>query len=132
MCNWAKFVNGRIHEEELALKKKAGKVSTFFCGHYLTLVIQYCMKASKVNPKKIRLANVRNNSRTIALEDCSIHQSPKELVTQQRKRVEALRRENQRGSNWNERFAGLLEQLHALSHEVERINKLKLELKVLK
>jgi len=90
------------------------------------------MKASKVNPKKIRLANVCNNSRTIALEDCSIHQSPKELVTQQRERVEALRRENQRGSNWNERFARLLEQLHALSHEVERINKLKLELKVLK
>jgi len=46
--------------------------------------------------------------------------------------VEALRGENQGGSNWNERFAGLLEQLHALSHEVERINKLKLELKVLR
>ncbi len=46
--------------------------------------------------------------------------------------MEALKGENQRGSNWNERFIGLLEQLHALSHEVEKIKKLKLVLKVLR
>jgi hypothetical protein len=48
MCNWAEFVNGQIHEE-LAMKKKARKVSTLLCGHYLSLTIQYCMKVSKVN-----------------------------------------------------------------------------------
>jgi uncharacterized membrane protein (Fun14 family) len=71
MCNWAKFVNGQIHEE-LAVKKKVGKVNILLCGHYLSLVIQYCTKASKVNPEKTRLANVLSSSwqKTIALEDC--------------------------------------------------------------
>ncbi len=130
MCNWAKFVNGLIHEE-LAVKKKVGKVNTLLCGHYLSLVIQYCMKASKVNPKKTRLANVPGSSRqkTIALEDCLVHLSLKELVVQQGTRVEALKGENQGGSNWSERFVGLLKQLHVLSHEVKGIDKLKLELK---
>jgi heme-degrading monooxygenase HmoA len=43
--------------------------------------------------------------------------------------VKALKNENQGEKNWNERFARLLQQLHALSHEVEGIDKLKLELK---
>jgi len=43
--------------------------------------------------------------------------------------VKALRNENQVGRNWNERFARLLQQFHVLSHGVEGINKLKLELK---
>lgn len=68
-------------------------------------------------------------SSAIALEDYSIHQGPKEVVVQQGERVKALRNENQGGRNWNERFARLLQQLHVLSHGVEGINKLKLELK---
>ncbi len=65
----------------------------------------------------------------IALEDYSVHQGPKEVVVQQGERVKALKSENQGGKNWNERFARLLQQFHVLSHEVERIDKLKLELK---
>jgi hypothetical protein len=46
ICNWVKFVNGLIHEE-LAMKKKVWKVNTFLCGHYISLIVQYCMKTSK-------------------------------------------------------------------------------------
>ncbi len=55
--------------------------------------------------------NVLKNLRQkiIALEDCLVHQSPKELVVQQGERVEALRSENQGEHNWSERFVGLLE-----------------------
>jgi hypothetical protein len=78
MCNWAKFVNGRIHEE-LVVKKKVGKVNTVVCGHHLSLVI-HCTKASKVNPEKIRLVNVPSSSwqKTIALEDC-LESKPKRV-----------------------------------------------------
>jgi NACalpha-BTF3-like transcription factor len=68
-------------------------------------------------------------SLAIALEDYSLHQGPKEVVVQHGERVKALRSENQGGKNWNEKFARLLQQLHALSHEVEGIDRLKLELK---
>ncbi len=97
ICNWVKFVNGLIHEE-LAMKKKARKVNTFFGGHYISLIIQYCMKTSKANSKNTMFTNILNSLRqkTIALEDCLVHQSPKELVFQQEERVEALRGENQR------------------------------------
>jgi hypothetical protein len=110
MCNWARFVNGLIHEE-LAMKKKARKVNTFLCGHYISFIVQYCMKTSKANLKKTMFTNVLNSLRqkTIALEDCLVHQSPKELVVQQGERVEALRGENQKERNWSERFVGLLE-----------------------
>jgi hypothetical protein len=110
MCNWGKFVNGLIHEE-FAMKKKARKVNTFLCGHYISLIIQYCMKTSKANSKNTMFTNVLNSLRqkTIALEDCLVHQNPKELVVQQEERVKALRGENQGEHNWSERFVGLLE-----------------------
>jgi len=55
--------------------------------------------------------NVLNNLRqkTIALEDCLVHQSLKELVVQKGETVEALRGKNQGECNWSERFVGLLE-----------------------
>ncbi len=68
MCNCVEFVNGWIHEE-LAMKKKARKVSTLLWGHYLSLTIQYCMKVSKVNLERKGL----HMSLAIALEDYSIH-----------------------------------------------------------
>jgi hypothetical protein len=51
ICNWVKFVNGLIHEE-LAMKKKVWKVNTFLCGHYISIIVQYCMKTSKAYFKK--------------------------------------------------------------------------------
>jgi hypothetical protein len=69
------FVNGQIHEE-LAMRKKARKVCTLLCGHYLSLTIQYCMKVSTMNLEKQGL----HMSSTIALEDYSIHQGPREVV----------------------------------------------------
>jgi hypothetical protein len=83
------------------------------------------MKVSKVNLERQGL----HMYLAIALEDYSVHQGPKEVVVQQGERVKALKSENQGGKNWNERFARLLQQFHVLSHEVERIDKLKLELK---
>jgi hypothetical protein len=47
--------------------------------------------------------------KTSALEGYSVRQSPKELVVQQGETMEALRSENQGGSNSNERFVRLLE-----------------------
>jgi hypothetical protein len=80
MCNWAEFVNGRIHEE-LAMRKRAKKVSTLLCG--LSLTIQYCMKVSKVNSERQGL----HMSLPIALEDYSVHQGPNKVVVQQGERV---------------------------------------------
>lgn len=94
MCNWVEFVNGQIHEE-LAMKKKARRVSTLLCVHYLSLTIQYCMKVSKVNLERQGL----HISLVIVFEDYSVHQGPKEVVIQQGERVKALKSENQGGRN---------------------------------
>jgi hypothetical protein len=51
------------------------------------------------------------------------------VVVHQGERVEALRSGNRGGRNWSERITQLMEQLHVSSHEIEGINKLKLELK---
>jgi hypothetical protein len=65
------------------MRKRAKKVSTLLCGHYLSLTIQYCMKVSKVNLERQGL----HMSLPIALEDYSVHQGPSKVVVQQGKRV---------------------------------------------
>jgi hypothetical protein len=52
------------------MKKKLKKVNTLLCG-LISFLIQYCMKASKVNPKKTRHEDVLSSSKQkdIALKD---------------------------------------------------------------